>query len=66
MKKIWRKPGVEQREIFRVGKRVGVGNDDDIEGRGQTEKERPAKEAGVVVEAVRVNKDGTMVARGGG
>ena len=55
MKKLLRKPGVEQREIFRAGERVGVGNDDDIEGRGQTKKERPAEEAGVVVEAVRVN-----------
>ena len=61
-----RKPSVEEREIFRAGKRMRVGDDDDIEGRGKAEKEGPAEEAGVVVEAVRVNKDGTMVSRGGG
>ena len=59
------KPGVEKREVFMVGKRVSVGDDDDIERRGQAEKERPAKEAGKVIEAVRVNQDGAMVAGGG-
>ena len=42
-----------------------VGDDDDMEGRGKAEKERPAEEAGVVVEAVRVDQNGTMVTRGG-
>ena len=60
-----RKPGVEEREIFRAGKRMRMGDDDDMEGRGEAEKERPAEEAGVVVEAVRVDQNGTMVTRGG-
>ena len=59
------KPGVEKREVFMVGKRVSMRDDDDIERRGQAEKERPAKEAGKVIEAVRVNQDGAMVAGGG-
>jgi hypothetical protein len=43
-----------------------VGDDDDMEGRGKAEKEGPAEEAGVVVEAVRVDQDGAVVTRGGG
>jgi hypothetical protein len=61
-----RKTCVQKGKIRVIRERMGVSDDNDVEGGGEAEEEGPAEGAGRVLEPVRVDKDTFVSARVGG